>query len=193
MTFVKNKIVIFSCLSKFGLLASLLALITISGCQPQDGKVQNNDASRILLVSDDEPGEPIVVSGTVFAPDGKTPVPGIRIYVYHTDAAGNYNWLRLGRPLGMPRIKGTMISDSQGRYQYRSIKPAPYPNKKIKPHIHYIVEGGGYSEQKFKLSIVDTAPDDPSGFSERRQLQADETGLFRSTLNLKLQLDPSPS
>src|SRR5687767_8800250 len=37
-----------------------------------------------------EPGEPIVIEGTVFKPDGRTPAPDVVIYTYHTNAAGIY-------------------------------------------------------------------------------------------------------
>ncbi|HYE16063.1 MAG TPA: hypothetical protein VD968_16610, partial [Pyrinomonadaceae bacterium] len=44
-----------------------------------------------VLTQEGEPGEPLVVSGRIFAPDGKTPVEGVTLYVYHTDARGLYS------------------------------------------------------------------------------------------------------
>src|ERR1700758_3522052 len=38
-----------------------------------------------------EPGERLVVSGHVFAPDGVTPVPNVFVYAYQTDATGEYH------------------------------------------------------------------------------------------------------
>src|SRR6478672_10163709 len=38
-------------------------------------------SSRITLANDDEPGERLVMSGTIFRPDGKTPAEGIVLYV----------------------------------------------------------------------------------------------------------------
>lgn len=167
-------------------MTSLILVASIGACQPQNTISEKVDTSNIVLVSDDEPGEPMIVSGTIYAPDGKTPVPRATVYVYHTDNDGEYNWLGLGRPLGLPRIKGTMISDSKGRYQFRSIRPAPYPNKKIKPHVHFKVEGNDYAEQKFKLSIVDDAPDDSSGFNDIRRLTIADDGIYHCIFNLKL-------
>ncbi|MBF8248477.1 MAG: hypothetical protein HW374_1277, partial [Bacteroidetes bacterium] len=46
---------------------------------------------KAVITSKDEPGETMIVSGRVFAPDGKTPVEGISVHVYHTDAKGYYN------------------------------------------------------------------------------------------------------
>jgi hypothetical protein len=42
------------------------------------------------IVSAKEPGDPLVVSGQVFAPHGRTPAAGVTIYTYNTDAEGYY-------------------------------------------------------------------------------------------------------
>ncbi|MDQ2920818.1 MAG: hypothetical protein M3R52_04270 [Acidobacteriota bacterium] len=49
-----------------------------------------NPPSRIVIPPVGEPGEPLVIFGTVYKEDGKTPADGILIYVYHTNAAGIY-------------------------------------------------------------------------------------------------------
>ena len=41
-------------------------------------------------------GEPMIISGTVFKADGKTPAPNTLIYFYHTDKFGIYG--REGQP-----------------------------------------------------------------------------------------------
>src|SRR5262249_43839784 len=35
---------------------------------------------------------------------------------------------------------GWMMTDREGRYQFRTIRPAPYPNARIPAHIHPIVK-----------------------------------------------------
>ena len=37
-----------------------------------------------------EPGTPLVVTGVVYRPDGRTPAAGVLVYAYHTKAAGVY-------------------------------------------------------------------------------------------------------
>ena len=104
-----------------------------AGYTPADRSEEDTSWS-VTLVALDEPGEPMIVSGTVYHQDGKTPVRGALLYVYQTDAAGYYN--RRDNWHGPPRIKGWMKTDGRGRYQFRAIKPAPYPNQRMAAHVY---------------------------------------------------------
>jgi protocatechuate 3,4-dioxygenase, beta subunit len=99
--------------------------------------------SRVVLAKDDEPGEPLIVSGTVFQPDGATPAPNILIYIYHTDAEGVYG--RRGEHRH-GRFRAWLLTDENGRYQFRTIKPASYPNSTISSHIHMTITGENFRE-----------------------------------------------
>ncbi len=91
---------------------------------------------KITLTSETEPGTPMIVSGNVYAADGVTPRAGIRVYAYHTDNRGYY------APDGkftLPRLHGTMWTNAQGAYEFRSIKPAPYPGRAIPAHVHFLL------------------------------------------------------
>ncbi len=86
------------------------------------------------------PGEPMVIRGTIYQRDGKTPAPHVVLYVYHTDHNGNYtpgdaqkNARRHGE------LRGWVKSDQNGRYEFTSIRPASYPNRKDPAHIHPII------------------------------------------------------
>ncbi len=81
-------------------------------------------------------GDPMVITGTVFKPDGKTPAPNTLIYFYHTDKFGIYG--REGQPKH-GRFRGWMLTDAKGRYEFASIRPASYPNSTISQHIHMTV------------------------------------------------------
>ncbi len=85
------------------------------------------------LALDADKGERMVISGTVFGPDGKTPAPNTLIYLYHTDLYGIY-----GRGDEHPhgRYRGWMLTDSRGRYEFESIRPAPYPENRFAAHVH---------------------------------------------------------
>lgn len=103
--------------------------------------------SSVRLVSPEEPGEAMLVSGRIYAADGVTPLEGLTLYLYHTDARGYYSETdgRGGPP--QPRIKGRVVTDREGRYEFRSIKPAPYPGGTNPAHVHASVSGRGRAER----------------------------------------------
>jgi protocatechuate 3,4-dioxygenase beta subunit len=93
-----------------------------------------------------EPGEPMTISGTIYRADGKTPAPGVILYLYHTDNKGIYSpgpnqkvALRHGH------LRGWMQTDDKGRYQFTSIRPASYPSRKAPQHIHPLIKEPGVS------------------------------------------------
>jgi protocatechuate 3,4-dioxygenase beta subunit len=94
-----------------------------------------------------EPGEPMVITGTIFKADGKTPAPGIILYVYHTDNKGEYSpapGQKEARRHG--HLRGWVKTDAQGRYKLTTIRPASYPQGRNPQHIHPIIDepGKGY-------------------------------------------------
>lgn len=93
------------------------------------------------LAGSAEPGELIEISGTIFKSDGKTPAPGLVLYVYQTNAKGEYEPAadqKVARRHG--KLRGWMKTDDQGRYKFRSIKPAAYPGRTDPAHIHSVVK-----------------------------------------------------
>jgi protocatechuate 3,4-dioxygenase beta subunit len=91
-----------------------------------------------------EPGEPLVVAGTVFRADGATPAGGVVVYAYQTDARGLYT--PDGQP-GVPRLYAFARTDDQGRYEFRTIRPASYPGQSVPAHIHMTVDAGGGEQE----------------------------------------------
>ena len=135
---------------------------------------------KTVLVSKDEPGTPLIVTGRVFAPDGKTPIEGITLHVYHTDARGLYSEEdgKGGPP--KPRLKGWMQTDREGRYEFRTIRPASYPNSRNPQHIHAKLYGAGHTERwipEFWFA------DDPLITDEMRAKHADQ-GTFSPIMSV---------
>jgi len=91
-----------------------------------------------------EPGERLVFSGQVFAPDGLTPVPGVIVYAYQTDATGHY---QADPETHVARLHGWAKTDAQGHYEFHTIRPAPYPSRNVAAHIHFHIWGAGYPLQ----------------------------------------------
>ncbi|HJQ35749.1 MAG TPA: hypothetical protein VKB93_01290 [Thermoanaerobaculia bacterium] len=84
-----------------------------------------------------EPGTPMIIHGRVFQRDGKTPIAGAIVFAYHTDHKGVYN---VNEAPGW-RLRGWAKSDASGRFEFRTIRPAPYPGRRIPAHLHLTIEG----------------------------------------------------
>jgi protocatechuate 3,4-dioxygenase beta subunit len=110
--------------------------LMFEGMQPFDKL-----SSEAIIANSNEPGEPLEISGTIFMPDGKTPAPDILLYVYHTDNKGLYSqWdtQTVGKRHG--HLRGWMRTDANGKYKFKTIRPASYPNSENPQHIHAIIK-----------------------------------------------------
>lgn len=128
----------------------------VSGCGTKGGPLapaapasagQEKLSWQTALTPKGEPGEPLLVSGRIFAPDGKTPAAGLTLYVYHTDNRGLYSEEDGDGGEPKPRLKGWMRTDAEGRYEFRTVKPMPYPGTTNRRHVHAKVYGAGRAEQ----------------------------------------------
>ena len=99
---------------------------------------------KAALADENDAGERLIISGTVFDSEGKTPAPNVLIYAYHTDAKGFYGRGPAEHPHG--KHHGWMLTDDKGRYELRTIKPAQYPVRDTPAHIHYTLTGVNFKE-----------------------------------------------
>lgn len=126
-----------------------------------------------------EPGEPIVLKGTVRRPDG-TPAAGVVVYAYHTNADGVY-------PKDTTfhgRLRGWVRSDAEGRYRFTTIRPAGYPDGAECAHIHMHVIEPGVGTYYIDNIIFDDDPDLP-----RRLRQQSANGRGGSGLTYPKKID----
>ncbi len=126
------------------------------------------------LTNSSEPGEPMIISGTIYKRDGKTPAPDVILYIYHTDATGKYspspnqtNGKRHGH------LRGWMKTDGQGSYKLVTIRPASYPNRQAPQHIHPIIKEPGTSLYWIDEYLFD---DDPLLNEEEKKRQEKRGG-----------------
>jgi protocatechuate 3,4-dioxygenase beta subunit len=129
---------------RFWLASALVMGVVLRAADIGDGPCAAA-GSKITIAPDSEPGSRMVVSGQVFKADGVTPAAGIIMYAYHTDAKGIYNEQKTMQVA--PRLQGWLKTDAEGRYEYRSIRPAQYPDANIEAHVHYQFWGPGVPPQ----------------------------------------------
>ncbi len=88
-----------------------------------------------------EDGEPMTIRGTVYASDGRTPAPGVIVYAYHTNLGGRYPqiWTGPARFISHGRLRGWARTGRDGEFEFRTIRPGPYPFRSDPAHVHMIV------------------------------------------------------
>lgn len=139
--------------------------------------------SETTLSGSNEPGEPMEISGTIFKLDGKTPAAGVILYVYHTNAKGDYepaaNQTTAKRH---GKLRGWVKTNEQGQYKFRSIKPAAYPNFRDPAHIHPIIKESDKNEYYIDEYRFD---DDPllTAAERAKQEMRGGSGIIQLTKN----------
>lgn len=94
-----------------------------------------------------EAGTKLLVTGTVYKRDGKTPAQNVILYIYHTDQTGHY--AQKGNETGWGKrhgyIRGWIKTNEQGQYRFYTLKPVAYPNEHIPAHIHITLKEPGFN------------------------------------------------
>lgn len=164
------------------LLIPIVAIALLAQASPSVG----------VLVSEKEPGVRMIVSGQVFDPSGTKPVPGVKLYAYHTDATGVYN-----KPgIREPRLKTTVVTDAAGRFELRTIRPGSYPGGGNPAHIHFEASGAGYDKQwPDEMQFADDPEITPKMLAESKAkgkfgsivpVTRDARGVLHATIHIRL-------
>jgi hydroxyquinol 1,2-dioxygenase len=138
-------------------------------------------------IAGDTPGEPVIVSGRVSAPDGR-PLAGALLDVWQASAEGFYD-VQLPNQTEL-NLRGKFLTDAEGRYAFRTIKPSYYPIPMDGPvgqmlqaagrhpyrpaHIHFIVSADGYEAITTEIFVEgDPYLDSDAVFGVRNSLVVD--------------------
>jgi protocatechuate 3,4-dioxygenase beta subunit len=118
---------------------------------------------------------PLVITGTVYKNDGKTPASDVLIYYWHTDETGVYaNHAKPDeRAKAHGYLRGWIKTDSTGHYTIHTIRPAPYANDVIPAHIHLSVKEPEISNPYYMDWYFD---DDPLLIAHYKKYKAQNRG-----------------
>jgi len=162
-------------------------------------EAQKNISWRTVIPSKEELGEKLIVSGTIYLPDGKTPAKDVIVYVYHTNNKGIYP--KKGNEKGNGKyhgyLRGWMKTNANGRYEFETIRPAPYETHDGEPaHIHYTIEHPDYPEYWLtglwfsddpRVNSYKDKIERDGGFSNITTLTKDDNNILRGSRNIILQ------
>lgn len=172
---------------------------------PDDCRVTGSDVegpfyldgapNRKRLAPEDEPGDRLVVEGTVYGPDCSTPVSSALLDIWHASADGEYY-----DASNNYRLRGRLETDSEGHYRFETIKPGNYPmGGVVRPaHIHFNVSAPDLeplTTQMYFAGDPHLGPDDPcSGCSsgdetliiDLETVERDGTELLRGQFDIVL-------
>jgi protocatechuate 3,4-dioxygenase beta subunit len=99
---------------------------------------QDNDLTRVRGVSGSAEGKVTDLSGRLLDVNG-APIRATRIEIWQCDARGLYHHPRDRDGARDENFQGFghTVTDADGRYRFRTIRPVPYPGRT--PHIHIAV------------------------------------------------------
>ncbi len=137
-----------------------------------------------------EKGQKLLVTGTIYQLDGKTPAANVILYYWQTDNDGYYsprpNLDKRAKRHG--HIRGWVKTDAKGKYSIYTVRPAPYPNDTMPAHIHLAVKEPNISKEYYIDELV--FDDDPLLTGKKRRLLENRggSGVVRILLNNQLQV-----
>ena len=185
----------------FKILLLVLTCLNLSSCNSQTTNKQTNSLSddfdksmpfyykmpKTLTATDTCPafnqkGQKILLAGTVYQIDGKTPALDVVLYYYQVNANGIYATKesevrnmpknRLGQTHGY--IRGWLKTDEHGKYSIYTIKPGTYPSRDEPAHVHITVKEKNMEEPYYIDDFV--FDDDPLLTTQRRKKMENRSG-----------------
>jgi protocatechuate 3,4-dioxygenase, beta subunit len=153
------------------------------GCELIFEGIPSTLSWQTTIAENNEPGESLIIDGTIYHIDGRTPAANVILYVYHTNNDGLYSPYpnqTIAKRHG--RLRGWMRTNAQGRYQFRTIRPQAYPNATIPAHIHPVIKEEEINEYYIDEFQFD---DDPLLTTELRLKEEKRggSGIIRLTKN----------
>jgi protocatechuate 3,4-dioxygenase beta subunit len=129
-------------------------LTEITGPLLGEGRVTAADADLTRQHEGETQGQRIIVHGRVVDSDGR-PVPDTLVEIWQANAGGRYRHVVDNWPSPIdPNFTGLgrLLTDSQGHYEFTTIKPGAYPwgnhdNAWRPAHIHFSLFGRAFTQR----------------------------------------------
>lgn len=141
------------------------------GCEAAWERDPTTLTPSIRLAPAGEPGEPLILRGRILRADGRTPAPGVVLYLQQTNAAGLYangsNESEWSRRHG--RLRGWLKTGADGRFEVRTIKPGQYPSRTDPAHIHLTLLEPGKDPYWIDDVVFAGEPGVDAAYREERQ------------------------
>lgn len=119
-------------------------------------------------MTQDEPGIPFVVHGQIFKPNGHEVAKNTLIHLYHRDHAG-FDFGINDKELSTWRLQGWAKTNSEGKFEFYTIRPAPDHIGREGGHLHFTVVSEEFGKQWLhKIHFLD----DPKISDKEKQLSA---------------------
>lgn len=139
---------------------------TIEGPLYVAGAPESIGFARLDDGTESDRAETLFMQGTVYGQDGQ-PLPNAKVEVWHANLLGNYSFF--DRTQSHFNLRRTIVTDANGRYQFRSIIPVGYgcpPDGTTQQllnllgrhgqrpaHIHFFVSAPGHRKLTTQINI----------------------------------------
>jgi catechol 1,2-dioxygenase len=148
---------------------------------------------QVKLADDNEPGQRLMLRGSVLSEDCRTPLPRTIIEIWQANDAGFYDKKRPGDFLEPPppfHLRGMLLTDEKGRYEIETVVPGAYP---IPPGVPGLEKFGGLTRARHihikVLPFLHVALTTQLYFNGDEHLAGDPWGGHKPSLALDLKTD----
>lgn len=131
---VSRRTLLRSAASLGGALLAGRAFAASENCRPTEAEIigpfyRFGAPFRSRLAEANEPGERLVLTGTVLSGDCRTPLPGALIELWQADHAGVYDTSKPGNFTEVTsfHLRGMLYANERGQYEVETIMPGRYP------------------------------------------------------------------
>lgn len=108
-----------------------------------------------------EGGQKLLLTGTVYQIDGRTPASNVILYYWQTESQGSYTSKESQSPKSKVHghIRGWVKTNTKGQYAIYTNRPGVYPDKSEPAHIHFSIKEPDVKNEYYPDNVV--FDDDP--------------------------------